>query len=210
MGTKIEPFLTVADLDATPDDGNRYELIDGELFVSRAPSIPHQRIVHNLQMALGAYLLDNPVGILIPAPGVIFSDMSGVIPDLVFVSKARQPEIAAGERLTGAPDLVIEVLSPGPENMRRDRVVKRQLYGRYGVQEYWVVDPEQRSVEIYRQCQCWLEFIGTCMDYDHISSSLFPDFRLRSLDILSEFCKEHHKKFVLSLEIDVDVRFVMS
>ena len=185
MGTKIEPLLTVADLDATPDDGNRYELIGGELFVSRAPSIPHQRIVHNLQMALGAYLLDNPVGILIPAPGVIFSDMSGVIPDLVFVSEARQPEIAVGERLTGAPDLVIEVLSPGPENMRRDRVVKRHLYGKYGVQEYWIVDPEQRSVAIYRQRQRSLELIGTCMDHDHISSPLFPDFRLRSLDIFN-------------------------
>jgi Uma2 family endonuclease len=185
MVTKIEPLLTVADLDIMPDDGNRYELIDGELFVSRAPSIPHQRIVHNLQMALGAYLDHNPIGILIPAPGVIFSDMSSVIPDLVFVGKERQPEVAAGERLTGAPELVIEVLSPGAENTRRDRVVKRQLYGKYGVHEYWIVDPEQRAVDVYRQRQRSLEFIGTFMDHDHIMSPLFPGFQLKNLDIFS-------------------------
>ena len=67
---------------------------------------------------------------------MIFSDLSGVIPDLVFVSQVRQPEIAAGERVTGAPDLVLEVLSPGAENAQADRVVKLQLYGKYGVPEY--------------------------------------------------------------------------
>jgi Uma2 family endonuclease len=183
MVTKIAPLLTVADLDLTPDDGNRYELIEGELFVSRAPGIPHQRIVHNLQMALGTYLARNPIGLLVPGPGVIFSEMSGVIPDLVFVSQERQPEIAAGERVTGAPDLMIEVLSPGTENARRDREVKRQLYGRYGVPEYWIVDPEQRAVEVYRQQQGSLECMGTFMDHDHVTSPLFPDFRLRVLDV---------------------------
>src|SRR5438094_3874622 len=133
MVSKIAPLMTVADLDVTPDDGNRYEVIEGELFVSCAPGISHQRIVYNLLMALGSYLVRNPIGIVIPAPGVIFSELSGVIPDLVYVSQARQPEIAAGERVTGAPDLAIEVLSPGAENARRDRGVKRQLDGRYGV-----------------------------------------------------------------------------
>jgi Uma2 family endonuclease len=183
MVAKIAPLMTVADLDVTPDDGNRYEVIEGELFVSGAPSISHQRIVYNLQMALGSYLVRNPIGILIPAPGVIFSDLSGVIPDVVFVSQARQPEIAAGDCVTGAPDLVIEVLSPGAENARRDRIVKLQLYGKYGVPEYWIVDPEQRAVEVYRQQQGSLERVGTFMDHDDITSPLLPDFRLRSLDI---------------------------
>jgi Uma2 family endonuclease len=185
MATKIEPLLTIADLDLTPDDGNRYELIEGELFVSRAPGIPHQRIVYNLLMALGTYLLRNPLGMLIPGPGVIFSELSGVIPDLVFVRQERQPEIAAGERVMGAPDLVIEVVSPGAENARRDRVVKRQLYRKYGVQEYWIVDPEQRAVEVYRRQRHRLEHIGTFMDDAVISSPLFPGFQLRSLDVFS-------------------------
>ena len=183
MVTKTTPLMTVADLDVTPDDGNRYEVIEGELFVSCAPGIPHQRIVHHLLMAFGTYLVRNLIGIVIPGPGVIFSDLSGVIPDVVFVSKARQPEIAAGERVTGAPDLVIEVLSPGAENAQRDRVVKLQLYGKYGVPEYWIVDPGQRAVEVYRQQQGSLERVGTFMDHDDITSPLFPDFRLRSLDI---------------------------
>ena len=87
--------------------------------------------------------------------------------------------------MTGAPDLVLEVLSPGAENARRDRVVKLQLYGKYGAPEYWVVDPEQRAVEVYRQQQGSLAHIGTCMDHDDITSPLFPDFRLRSLDIFT-------------------------
>jgi Uma2 family endonuclease len=65
MVSKIAPLMTVADLDVTPDDGNRYEVIEGELFVSCAPSISHQRIVYNLQMALGSYLVRSPIGILI-------------------------------------------------------------------------------------------------------------------------------------------------
>ena len=183
MVSKTTPLMTVADLEVTPDDGNRYEVIEGELFVSCAPGIPHQRIVYNLLMAFGTYLARNPIGIVIPGPGVIFSELSGVIPDLVYVSQARQPEIAAGERVTGAPDLVLEVLSPGAENARRDRVVKLQLYGKYGVPEYWIVDPEQRAIEAYRQQQGSLEHVGTFKDHDDITSPLFPDFHLRSLDI---------------------------
>ena len=75
MASKIEPLLTVADLDAFPeDDGNRYELIDGELFVSCAPGIPHQRVQNNLQFAFTTYLKANPIGILVPGAGAIFSD----------------------------------------------------------------------------------------------------------------------------------------
>ena len=93
MASRIEPLLTVADLDACPDDNNRYELIEGELFVSRAPGIPHQRVLHNLQMELGSYLKENPVGILVPGTGAIFSDYDAVIPDLVFVRSERWAEV---------------------------------------------------------------------------------------------------------------------
>ena len=90
MASSIEPLLTVADLDAFPDDdGNRYELIEGELFVSRAPGIPHQRVLNNLQMAFGIYLKENPIGIVVPGAGAVFSDYDAVIPDLAFVSNER-------------------------------------------------------------------------------------------------------------------------
>ena len=183
MVAKIEPLLTIDDLAATPDDGNRYELIEGELLVSRAPSITHQRIIHNFQVSIGVYLVRNPIGILVPGAGLIFNDFNGVIPDLVFVSEERRAEIASGEKLTGAPDLVIEVMSPGAENRQRDLVVKRQLYGRFGVKEYWVVDPVSRVIEIYRLRQQSLEKVATCSDKDEITSPLFPGLQLRAEEI---------------------------
>ena len=153
MATKIEPRLTVADLDACPDDNNRYELIEGELFVSRAAGLPHQLVLHNLQMALASYLKQNPIGRVVPGPGAVFSDYDAVIPDLVVVRNERWDQIVADDRFVQAPDLVIEILSPGKQNRERDLLVKRQLYSKYGVKEYWIVDPENRSIETYRQLE---------------------------------------------------------
>jgi Uma2 family endonuclease len=144
MASKIEPLLTVADLDAFPeDDGNRYELIGGELFVSCAPGIPHQRVLLNLEIGLSDYLKTNPIGILVPGAGVIFSDYDAVIPNLAFVRHERWDQVVTGEKFTGALDIVIEILSPGSQNRRRDLSAKRKLYGQYGVAEYWIVDSEK-------------------------------------------------------------------
>src|SRR6266850_5819608 len=168
MTSRIEPVLTVADLDAFPDDdGNRYELIGGELFVSRAPGIPHQRVLHNLQMEFGSYLKANPIGILVPGAGAIFSDYDAVIPDLAFVRYERWDQVVTGEKFTGAVDLVVEILSPGTQNRRRDISAKRQLYGKYGVREYWIVDSENLSVLIFRLQEHILEEIATiCGDQE--------------------------------------------
>src|SRR6195256_2644333 len=136
MASRIEPLLTVADLDACPDDNNRYELIEGELFVSRAPGIPPQRVINNLQLAFGNYLKNNPIGIVVPGAGAIFSNYDAVIPDLAFVSNERWDQVVTGEKFTGALDLVIEILSPGTQNRLRDLSAKRGLYGKYGVKEY--------------------------------------------------------------------------
>ena len=86
MAARVEPLLTIADMDAMPEDGNRYELIEGELFVSRAPSLAHQEIVLRLIVAIQEYLEKHPIGRIWPGPAVIFSDLSGVIPDVVYVS----------------------------------------------------------------------------------------------------------------------------
>src|SRR6202521_2512532 len=119
MAARIEPLLTDADLDACPDDSNRYELIEGELFVSRAPGIPHQRVLNNLIFAFESYLKENPIGILVPGAGAVFSDYDAVIPDLVFVRHERWADVVSGPRVTGAPDIVVEIVSPGTENRRR-------------------------------------------------------------------------------------------
>lgn len=180
MATRIEPLLTVADLDACPDDNNRYELIEGELFVSRAPGIPHQRVLHNIQMELGSYLKKNPMGILVPGTGATFSDYDAVIPDLVFVRGDRWADVTSGQKITSAPDIVVEILSPGPENRRRDLSVKRQLYAKYGVKEYWIVDSENQSVLIFHLQEQTLEEIATLRGIDEITSLLLPGFHLKA------------------------------
>lgn len=185
MSTQIESLLTVEDLDLFPDDGNRYELIEGELFVSRAPGFFHQIVVTNIIALVRPFLDRNPLGIIVVGPGVIFSQFSGVIPDLVFISNEQRAEIASGEKVTGAPALVIEVLSPGAENARRDRIAKRQLYAKYGVKEYWIVDSEKRAVEVYVLAGEMLELSSGFTDQDEITSSVMPEFKCPERDIFS-------------------------
>jgi len=180
MASRIEPLLTVADLDAYPDDnGNRYELIGGELFVSCAPGIPHQRVVQNLSVGISLYLKANPIGILVPGAGAIFSDYDAVIPDIAFVRNERWDEVVTGEKFTGAVDLVIEVLSPGAANRRRDLSAKRGLYGKYGVQEYWIVDTQNLSVLVFRLEGPTLQEIATLIGDDELTSTVLPSFRLK-------------------------------
>ena len=183
MSAKVEPLLTIADLDAMPDDGNRYELFEGEIFVSRAPSLSHQIILANLLTILRAYLDINPVGHAIPTPGVIFSESNGAIPDIVFISNRLFRELVFEERINGAPELMVEIVSPGRENARRDRVVKRQVYGKFGVKEYWIIDPEKRAIEIYQLKKHTLVLVGTKMDEDDISTSTLPDLVFKAKDV---------------------------
>lgn len=178
MVARIEPLITVADLDACPDDNNHYELIEGELFVSRAPGIPHQLILNHLQMAFGSYLIENPIGIVVPGAGAVFSDYDAVIPDLVFVRNERWSEVVTEVRFTGAPDLVIEIMSPGRENRDRDLLVKRQLYAKYGVAEYWIVDAENRLVQVYRLRHKQLESVASRRGDEEITTPLLPGFQL--------------------------------
>jgi Uma2 family endonuclease len=185
MAARIEPLLTVADLDACPDDNNRYELIEGELFVSRAPGIPHQRVLNNLQIAFGSYLRENPIGIEVPGAGTVFSDYNAVIPDLVIVRNERWSEVVTEVRFTGAPDLVIEIMSPGKENRDRDLLVKRQLYAKYGVAEYWIVDSENRLVKVYRLQKQQLENVATCRNGEEITTPILPGFRLNVSSIFN-------------------------
>jgi Uma2 family endonuclease len=178
MAARIDPLLTVADLDACPDDNNRYELIEGELFVSRAPGLPHQIVVQNFQIVLANYLLTNPIGRVVPGAGAIFSDYDAVIPDLAFVSNERWSRIVSNDRFNAAPDLAIEVMSPGKENRDRDLLVKRQLYAKYGVCEYWIVDHEKRLVDLYALPNARLERVSGFRNGDVVTSTLLPGFQM--------------------------------
>ena len=140
--------ITWQDVQQLPDDGHRHEAIEGELHVTPAPSIRHQRVSQKLEQELLRLLEAPGHGIVIDAPvGVEFpSTGEGVQPDIVFVSSART-HIIADAAIRGAPDLVVEILSPTTE--RRDRGVKRKLYERQGVLEYWIVDLETETVEVW-------------------------------------------------------------
>ena len=178
MAARIEPLLTVADLDACPDDNNRYELIEGELFVSRAPGLPHQIVIQNLQIALVDYLRSNQIGRVVPGAGAVFSDYGAVIPDLAYVTNERWSRIVSNDRFTAAPDLVVEVMSPGKQNRDLDLLVKRQLYAKYGVREYWVVDAENSLVDVYALETGRLESAAAFRDGDVLTSLLLPGFRM--------------------------------
>jgi Uma2 family endonuclease len=143
--------LTWDDYVLFPEDGMRHELIDGEHYVTPAPFLRHQEIVGRLHLAIGNYLMAHPIGRVFVAPlDVILSKFDVVEPDLLYVSNARASELLK-DWVRGAPDLVIEV---GSESTRkRDETVKRALYERVGVIEYWIVDPEIDVVRIYRRAE---------------------------------------------------------
>lgn len=176
MSAQLTTLLTVADLECLPADGKRYELIAGELIVSTAPDLIHQRTAGNIYFAIRNYLSENEIGEVLTTPGVIFSEYDAAIPDLVFMSNERREEIAAGKRIQGAPELVIEIVSPGHENRRRDDVLMRQLYEKFGVAEYWVVDPRQRDVDIYRRSEQGLKMFTTFARDEEITTPLLPNF----------------------------------
>ena len=185
--TSKAQLLTIADWDALPHgDGNRYEIIEGELFVSRSPGIPHQIVSDNLLVLLRNFLKLNRIGTAISTPGLILSENSGVIPDLVYFSNESQQRVRSGDRLTSAPDLVVEILSKGAENTRRDRVVKRQLYAKHGVPEYWIIDCQNRAIEIYRLHGRSLELETIFGNTDQLSTDSLPGFTCAVSEIFED------------------------
>ncbi len=171
------PRMTSADLEAMPDDGKRYEIIEGELYVSKQPDWHHQYACVPLVAALHLWNTQTGAGVVNIAPGLILADDDDVAPDIVWVSKERlATALRQDGKLHAAPELVIEVLSPGKKNERRDRETKLKLYARRGVQEYWIIDWRQRQVEVYRRDQATLRQTATLYPQDLLSSPLLPDF----------------------------------
>ncbi len=177
--------FTVADLEHMPDDGNRYEVIDGELYVTTAPHFEHQAALDQITFALLDWHHATGLGWAVSGIGVIFARNAGVVPDLLWVSDERlavvtiNPETGKQDgKLHAAPDLAVEVVSPGWENEERDREVKLSLYSRRGVREYWIVDRAPRSVEVYRRREAALELAATLTVGDTLTSPLLPSFAL--------------------------------
>jgi Uma2 family endonuclease len=133
-----------------PDDGKRHELIDGEHYVTPSPNNKHQRVSVDLTVMIGGWLETHPIGRIYHAPfDVVFSNFDVVEPDLLYMSASRMATILTPQHVRGAPDLVIEIASPGTR--ARDATIKRALYERAGVLEYWIIDPEIDVIRIYGQ-----------------------------------------------------------
>lgn len=158
-----------------PEDGKRYEVIDGELFVNAAPRLGHQRIQARLGYALVNYVETHNAGEVFYAPvDVLFSNTNVVQPDLL-VLKNRGPEDDA-TKLEITPDLVIEIVSIG--NRKQDEVIKLKLYDTFAVPEYWIVDPELHVVKIYRRAKRRLALAEEVGIDGTITTPLLPGFAL--------------------------------
>jgi Uma2 family endonuclease len=178
----VQRRYTSADLDNLPDiEGIRYEIIDGELFVSKAPGLGHQYPCTVLTFALHGWSVTIGHGLVYGTPGLVFSEDDDVIPDLVWISKER---LASGRDASGhitvGPELAIESLSPGAANERRDREAKLGLYSRRGVDEYWIVDWRRHRVDVFRRGGGpSLELAATLGDEDALTSPLLPGFEVK-------------------------------
>ena len=142
------PPLTYDDYVRLPDDGKRYELIEGELFVSPSPSTRHQLVSIRLATELQVSLDKPGLATIFPAPtDLLLAHTSVVVPDLVIVGAARAT-IITRRALEGPPDVVVEILSPS--SIDRDRYIKRKLYERFSIPEYWIVDPDEERITVHR------------------------------------------------------------
>ena len=171
------PKLSSADFELMPGDGKLYELIEGELYVSEQPSWHHQYVCARLSRFLDEWNEQTGLGMVNVAPGVIFAEDDDVAPDVVWISMQRlAAALGADGKLHAGPELVIEVLSPGTANQQRDRQAKLKLYSRRGVQEYWIVDPQQQQVEVHRRERATLALVTTLYRQDALESPLLPGF----------------------------------
>jgi len=165
---------------------SRYEIIEGELLETVAPNVRHQSILNNLLFHLNMYVRAGGLGKVLPAPtDVVLARDQVVQPDLLFVSRDRYQIIEPLGAIHGAPDLAVEILSPATTG--RDRVMKRKLYGRFGVQEYWIVDPAAGTVEVLVPAEGGLETWRTFQqEEENLRSLLLPGFSITLREVFSD------------------------
>ncbi len=172
--------FTYRDYLQLPDD-KRYELVEGELYLVPSPNLDHQRISRQLEMALWLYVSRRHLGEVFYAPcDVVLSEINVVQPDLLFVSAQRR-SILTKANVQGAPDLVVEILSASTG--QRDLGIKRSLYAKYGVSEYWIVDPEAKIIEVLAWTETGYRTETVTQKNGILNSPLFPSLNLALTDI---------------------------
>lgn len=172
--------LTYEDYRKTPED-ERYELIEGELILAAAPNMAHQMTQGNLGSPMHTYVRTEKLGYVFFSPcDVVLSEYTTLQPDLVFVS-TENAGIITDANIQGAPDLVVEIISPSSTG--RDWVTKRDLYARYGVKEYWLIDPVNRTLWVMRLRDGYLELSDTLYEGDTLTASTIKGFSVSISDI---------------------------
>jgi len=178
QGWPAQGEWTYEDYERLPDDGRRYEIIEGALYVTAAPNFDHQYTVMRIAVHLDRFVTEHRLGIVLVAPFEVY--LSGtapvVQPDVLFAASERAPRAGAAG-FTGAPDLIVQVLSQS--TARTDRLVKFSAYERAGVREYWLVDPRLRSVEVYSLSEAdTYEMIGQHTSGEMVTSVVLSDLAL--------------------------------
>jgi Uma2 family endonuclease len=168
----VRPRVSYADLERAPEDGRRYELYDGEVFVVPAPLLKHQVVQHRVAEMLHRYA-DEHGGTAGDAPlDIVFSEYDVLQPDVVYFSPDRAHLVDLNRVIHDAPDLCVEVLSPS--TAATDRGKKMQMFARYGVREYWIVDPSAESIEIHELRSNGYELRMTATADDAVTSAILP------------------------------------
>jgi len=178
---KLATRLTYEQYRALPENGNRYEVVQGELLMTAAPLVSHQRILRNLFSMLDKYVAAKNWGEVFFAPIEIYlGNEDFVQPDLVCVAKARL-EIVKEKNIVGAPDLVVEILSPS--TARTDRVLKMNTYARHRVPHYWIVDPAAQTLEAFEWANDAYRLIAARSEAEDFAPTLFPDLTIHLAEL---------------------------
>ena len=169
----VRPRVSFADLQRAPEDGRRYELYDGEVFVVPAPFARHQRVVREISRLVDAYAQRMGGETLFSPIDIVFSEYDVIQPDVLYFRPECRDLIRQDEAIRSGPDLAVEVLSRSTADTDRGR--KMQMLARYGVPEYWIVDPMRRMVEIYALGEGAYELRQSAGDADGVRSPTLPD-----------------------------------
>jgi Uma2 family endonuclease len=173
---RMEISLTYRDYLNFPDDRQKYEILEGELYMTPSPNYLHQKISQSLEYFLYSHIRQHRRGILLHAPmDVIINESTVVQPDILFVREERRT-IITDRGVEGAPDLVVEILSPSTASL--DRLSKFQIYGKLGVCWYWIVDPGLRQIEQYENEHGVFVHRGTWKNDDKLKAELFDGLEL--------------------------------
>lgn len=175
--------FTYSDYKDFPEDGKRYEILEGRLLMVPSPFTPHQRVSFELSLQLGLHIKRKDMGVIFCAPyDVVLSEVTVVQPDIIYVSKENS-KIITEENIKGVPDLVIEIVSK--TSKKNDETTKKMIYAQSNIKEYWIVYPESKELKVYAEPEKGYFLWKSFSKEDLLSTPTFPDLNLTLNDIFA-------------------------